>query len=315
MHTIDTGSHDPYYNQAFEEYVFKTYRDDDIFYLWRNNPAVIVGSFQNIYREVNVPLLRRLGIPVIRRISGGGTVYHDLGNINYTYITESSGRIDYDRCLVPVLTALNSLGIPAEKGRSCDIVVEGRKISGSAQRTAGNRLLHHGTLLFQSNLALLDYVTAQSKNKSVTTVGTASAICKVTNICEYLSVPMTIEEFQAALLAQVIAPHTNRIVLGAAQQAAICQLRDEKYKSWEWTWGRNPVFTYEKEGTFAGVPIVVHYAAKCGIVTEVELDCAVLDCANVAEMLLGTRLDPECLYTLCRTFAPGREEELIEYFM
>ena len=107
MLTVQNLSHDPFYNQAFEEFVFQTFREDDVFLLWQNSPAVIVGSFQNICREVHVETLRRLSIPIVRRMSGGGTVYHDLGNVNYTYISRQDGMVDYDRCLQPVINALN----------------------------------------------------------------------------------------------------------------------------------------------------------------------------------------------------------------
>lgn len=148
MLTVRNVSHDPFYNQAFEEYVYQTYLDDDIFLLWQNAPAVVVGSYQNICREVHVEALRQRGIPVVRRISGGGTVYHDLGNVNYTYIVRASGTVDYDAVLSPVIAALNEIGVPARKNRTCDIAIGDLKISGSAQRMTKGRLLHHGTLLF-----------------------------------------------------------------------------------------------------------------------------------------------------------------------
>ncbi|MEI3103265.1 MAG: lipoate--protein ligase family protein [Oscillospiraceae bacterium] len=134
MLTVLNSSHDPFYNQAFEEYVYQTFLDDDVFLLWQNDPAVIVGSYQNICREVHVERLRQLGIPVIRRITGGGTVYHDLGNLNYTYISDGGAAIDYDQCLGPILAALNDIGVPARKNRTCDIAIGDLKISGSAQR-------------------------------------------------------------------------------------------------------------------------------------------------------------------------------------
>ena len=111
MLTVLNSSHDPFYNQAFEEYVFEHFREGEIFLLWQNDPAVIVGSYQNICREVHVERLRQLGIPVIRRITGGGTVYHDLGNLNYTYISDGGAAIDYDQCLGPILAALNDIGV------------------------------------------------------------------------------------------------------------------------------------------------------------------------------------------------------------
>mgnify|MGYP000799525675 FL=1 len=121
MIQIETTSHDPFFNQAFEDYVFRTFREDEVLLLWRNRPAVVVGCYQNICREVHVRALLEQNIPVVRRMSGGGTVYHDLGNLNYTLITGQSGALDYDRCLAPVLRALNALGVPAQKSRTCDM--------------------------------------------------------------------------------------------------------------------------------------------------------------------------------------------------
>ena len=115
MIQIETTSHDPFFNQAFEDYVFRTYREGDVLLLWRNRPAVVVGCYQNICREVHMRALLDRGIPVVRRMSGGGTVYHDLGNLNYTLISDQTGPLDYDRCLEPVIRALNALGVPAQK--------------------------------------------------------------------------------------------------------------------------------------------------------------------------------------------------------
>lgn len=220
---VQNSSHDPFYNQAFEEFVFQNFLKDDVFFLWRNRPAVVVGCYQNICREVQVQTLRKLGIPVVRRISGGGTVYHDLGNVNYTYITRQDGLMDYDRCLQPVVDALNAIGVPARKDRTCDIAIGDQKISGSAQRVAGNRILHHGTLLFQSDLRLLEQSTIRHKNDCFQSKGTISAICPVTNIQDHLTAPMTIAEFQTRLLDQMVSSGNDRLTLTAEQEAQVCR--------------------------------------------------------------------------------------------
>ena len=315
MLTVRNLSHDPFFNQAFEEFVFEAFREDDVFLLWQNSPAVIVGSYQNICREVHVETLRKLGIPVVRRMSGGGTVYHDLGNVNYTYITRQDGLVDYDHCLEPIIRALNDIGVPARKNRTCDIAIGDQKISGSAQRAAGGRLLHHGTLLFQSDLAVLDQITTHHKNDCFQSKGTVSAICPVTNIRSHLTAPMTLEEFQTRLLDRMVPPGCPRLTLTAEQEESVCRLRDEKYRSWEWTWGKTPAFTYEKSGTFAGVPIRVAYQAKKGIVSNAELDCAALDGAEAARLLNGSRLDPEAFDHICRTLAGDRAEELMDWLL
>ncbi len=315
MLTVQNLSHDPFYNQAFEEFVFQTFREDDVFLLWQNTPAVIVGSYQNICREVHVETLRKLGIPIVRRMSGGGTVYHDLGNVNYTYITSQDGLVDYDRCLQPVIEALNDIGVPARKNRTCDIAIGDRKISGSAQHSAGGRLLHHGTLLFQSDLAVLDKITTHHKNDCFQSKGTVSAICSVTNIADHLAVPMTLEEFRTRLLDRMVPPGSPRLTLTPEQEAEVCRLRDEKYRSWAWTWGKTPAFTYEKSGTFAGVPIRVAYQAKKGMISDAVIDCAALDGAEAARLLNGSRLDPEGFAGICRALVGKRAEELMDWLL
>ena len=315
MLTVLNSSHDPFYNQAFEEYVFEHFREGEIFLLWQNDPAVIVGSYQNICREVHVERLRQLGIPVIRRITGGGTVYHDLGNLNYTYISDGGAAIDYDQCLGPILAALNDIGVPARKNRTCDIAIGGGKISGSAQRMTKGRLLHHGTLLFSSDLGVLDQITTHRKNDCFQSRGTQSAICTVTNIREHLASPITIEEFQDRLLGQMVPPGSPHLALTAEQEAEVCRLRDAKYCSWEWTWGRTPAFTYEKSGIFNGVPIRVAYQAKRGIVSDAVIDCAAIDGALAAQLLSGSRLDPEGFAEVCRRLAGDGAEELMDWLM
>ena len=315
MITFNNRSHDPYYNLAFEEYVFEQFPDDEIFLLWQNSPCVVVGSHQNICREVHMPSLRRLHIPVVRRSSGGGTVYHDLGNVNYTYITASDGMVDYERCMQPVIEALNAIGVPAGKNRTCDIAIGQQKISGSAQRMSKGRVLHHGTLLFQSDLAVLDRITTHHKNDCFQTKGTLSDICSVTNICEHMNRSMTVAEFQQRLLDAMLPPGSAYLELTAQQRAEVCRLRDEKYHSWQWTWGMTPAFVYEKSGQYAGMPICVRYRAKKGIVSDAQIECAGIDAGQAAAALNGTRLDPDGFYAICCALSPDRADELMDCLM
>ena len=315
MLTVRNLSNDPFYNQAFEDYIFQAFPDDDIFFLWQNTPAVVVGSYQNICREVHVESLRRLGIPVVRRMTGGGTVYHDLGNVNYTYILRTNGDLNYDEVLSPVIAALNAIGVPARKNRVCDIAIGDRKISGSAQKMVKGRLLHHGTLLFSSDLSVLDQITTHRKNDCFQSKGTQSAICTVTNIQEHLAEPMTIQEFQTRLLDQMVPPECPHLTLTPEQNAEVCRLRDEKYRSWDWTWGKTPAFTYEKSGIFDGVPIRAAYQTRRGIVSDAVIDCAAIDGALAAQLLNGTRLDPEGFAAVCRQLAGSAADELMDWLM
>ena len=292
MIQIETTSHDPYFNQAFEDYVFRTYREGDVLLLWRNRPAVVVGCYQNICREVHMRALLDRGIPVVRRMSGGGTVYHDLGNLNYTLISDQTGPLDYDRCLEPVIRALNALGVPAQKNRTCDIAVDGKKISGSAQKIAGGRVLHHGTLLFDSDLSLLDEITTGRKNDAFCSKGTESAICTVTNLRPYLKDDCEIVTFAKRLAEQLLPPGSEQIRLTEPQLAEVRRLADETYHAWDWTWGKTPAFTYEKSAEFAGKPIFVRYEARRGLLRNAEVRSDALDAQALCAMLNGVRLDP-----------------------
>lgn len=312
---VSSRSTDPYYNLAFEEYVFTSFRDEDVFLLWRNTPCMVVGSCQNICRETRVPALRRLGIPVLRRISGGGAVYHDLGNLNYSLITRQKGALDYERSLAPILEALHAAGVPARKNRTCDLAIGEEKISGSAQRAAGGRLLHHGTLLFDADLTALEEISVRGKNNCFQTKGTASAVCAVTNIRPHLAQDMTMETFRRRLLDYLVPDLSNRLELTEAQQAEVRRLRDEKYRSWEWTWGKTPAFVYERSCVFAGKPAEISYQARKGIVTEARIDSPVIDGPLAASLLNGARLDPDGFADICRKLAGERAEELLELLM
>lgn len=313
MLTITNLSKDPFYNLALEEYIFNKYTEDDIFFMWQDEPSVIVGSYQNIFREVTVLDLEKQHIPILRRMTGGGTVYHDNGNINYTYITTQAGMIDYADCVKPIIDGLNALGISAYQNRTCDIAINGKKISGSAQRMVRKRLLHHGTLLFSSDLDRLFTVTMKDKNNSIQSKGTVSAICPVTNIIEYLPKPMSLEDFKQQLQNQILGNTATEIILDENDQAEIQKLRD-KYMSWKWIWEKTPPFTYQKSGTFCDSPITVRYSAKKGILYDVEIHSQHINPKQVTELLDLSRLDLSSLREKCHLLAAENEDALLTFF-
>lgn len=315
MITFLNDSTDPWYNLAFEEYIFRTVRETDVFLLWQNSPCVVAGSAQNLCREVRPTLLRKLGVPMLRRISGGGTVYHDLGNVNYSIITAQTGPTDYVKSLAPVVEALNRIGVPARMRGVCDLAIGERKISGSAQRSADGRLLHHGTLLFETDLDMLERITSRGKNEHVQSKGTPSAVSAVTNIRPHLARDMTLEAFKARLLEEMVPVGKDRFVLSEEQEAEIRRLAEEKYHSWEWTWGRTPGFTFQREAVFAGERFFARYQARRGIVSDVEIACPAIDGEKAAKLLDGARLDPEGFAEICRDLAGDRAEELLELLL
>ena len=166
MKYIRLKTTDPYYNLAVEEYLFRN-AEDDIFMLWQNEPSVICGKNQNVYAEVNLPLVKERGIHICRRITGGGAVYHDLGNINYTFICakESARILDFEYFSRPIRSVIDAMGIPCHMSDRNDIECEGGKFSGNAQHADGGRILHHGTLLFDTDFSVMEGVLRVDKEK------------------------------------------------------------------------------------------------------------------------------------------------------
>ena len=315
---IETGSTDVCYDFALEYYFTLEKRlSDTVFLFWRTTPTLMVGKYQNVLEEVDKPYADAHGIRIVRRMSGGGTVYHDLGNVNYTIIKDAppGGEVCYGDFLDSVVAALNRLQIPARRGRTCDITLAGRKISGSAQRFSSGRVLHHGTLLFQADLERVDRLTAGGKREDIQSRGTPSAICSVTNIADHLTAPMAIETFEQRLLEAVLPPGSRMLALTAQQQAEVCRLRDEKYKSWAWTWGKDPAFTCCREGRLGDAPIRLAYRARHGIFSGVEVHCPLLDEAEAVRLLEGARLDLPELSGVCRRLAGGLGGELLELLL
>jgi|GEM_PF-61954 len=295
---LTNDSQDPAWNQAFEEYVFDHVTGDDVLLIWRNAPAVVCGRFQNAFAEVSVAEAVRRGIPVIRRPSGGGTVYHDLGNVNYTIIRDGSPYDrDYASFISPVTETLRSLGIPANLSGESDIAVDGLKVSGSAQRAAHGRVMHHATLLYSCDLDALRTLT-RGRRAWFITKGTASKPAPVTNMRDHMASPFAsaddfLHAFTDALTQRFGAHHG---VLPGEADGDIARLAREKYASWDWTYGRSPAFTYSRSAEWGKnwpgqgtVPAVrVAYGAKNGVILDASFSP---ECPLLTERLTGQKLD------------------------
>lgn len=177
---------DPHLNLAIEEFLFQS-AGEDLFLLWQNAPTVVIGKNQNAYAEINLPLAQDMGIAIARRITGGGAVYHDLGNLNYTFISaaQESGGLDFARFCAPVIEALESMGVSLSLSGRNDLLLGGKKVSGNAQHTAGGKTLHHGTLLFDSDLGVLRRILRTDKD-SIRPRAVASTRSGVTNLKPFL---------------------------------------------------------------------------------------------------------------------------------
>ena len=269
-------------NLAAEEFLLTHCTSGDFLMLWKSAPTVVVGKFQNAWGEVSVLETLRRNIALVRRNSGGGTVYHDEGNLNFTMIADrGENSPDYERFLTPVIAALNKLGIPAKMGDAFDITVDGFKVSGNAQSVVKNRVMHHGTLLFDADLSVLSQITghASADVQSKAIQSNPSPVC---NLRPYLKHDMDIAAFAEYLKTELCGENAEIRPFTAEETAEIDRLRDTKYDTWDWNFAKSPAFT-KNCGTFS-------VFVKSGIIT------AVLDNDELAYKLTGVSMKPEDLY-------------------
>jgi lipoate---protein ligase len=285
MISIETHSFSPFTNLAFEEFFLKS-KDlgDDILMLYQNEPAVVVGRFQNTLEENNQSFINDHNILVARRISGGGAVYHDLGNLCYAFILRdvSPGTMDASKYIRPVAGALSRLGYPVEVTRRNDIIMEGKKVSGIAMALHKNRLLFHGTLLFDTDLDRLAQVLKPASG-AIESKAIKSVRSKVANIKAYAAEDMDLPHFKQALKQLLLEnePHTE-YQPSPEDRAEIQKLVENKYLSWDWTFGRNPATRIKSSCNSAGGALEIEleldkgWLAACHIHSD-SLDRAVIE--------------------------------------
>lgn len=250
MKFINWKETDPEINLAFEEFVFTQMdQNESYFLLWQNDSAVIVGKHQNTIEEINQEYIEKNKIKVVRRLSGGGAVFHDLGNLNFTFIVSANGQKTFDFKIFtePVVQALQAMGVNAEFNSRNDIAIDGKKFSGNSQYAKKGRILHHGTILFNSKLTTIQDALMVKADK-IESKGIKSVRSRVTNIADYLDASYTISDFSKALLHFMFKENPlEEIQLGDCEVEAIKKLRDDKYGTWEWNYGRSPVYNLRKE--------------------------------------------------------------------
>ena len=306
MNYLLNTSTDPYFNMAFDSYVLEN-TDFEGVYLWQNAPSVILGLNQSIYAEVNLPYLRTHGILPVRRVSGGGAVYHDLGNVNYTFVG-SGTWVEEGPSLIAA--ALRSLGVPADVTGRNDILVDGRKCSGYAKRyasgggraegggagCASRRVMVHGTLMYDVDLEALIQSLAVPGSK-LSAAGVESVRMRVANLREYLSYG-SVQEFMAAIL-EFCTRQGALCVLKPEQLHEVEQIAESKFRSWEWIYGHSPSAEFSRTCKFPCGTVTVRYSLKHGRFTEVTFEGDFIGshpASELAAMMTGLR--PEDLYTL-----------------
>ena len=244
---------DPPFNLAAEQHVFEALpRDRSYLMLWQNDNAVIIGKYQNTLAEINKPFVDAHGIRVVRRLSGGGAVYHDLGNLNFTFITDAGDleTLDLHLFCQPIVSAL--AGVEAEVNGRNDITIDGKKFSGNAQYLRGGRIMHHGTLLFDSDLSIVSQALAVDEEK-IRAKGLRSVRSRVNNIRHCLPQPCSLPEFRQLLLETYVQESGGESYrLSDEDLAAIERLRENRYARWDWNYGKSPECTLLRRRRFEG---------------------------------------------------------------
>jgi lipoate-protein ligase A len=273
MKIIQLDSQDVYFNLAAEEHLFSQFEDTEpCFLIWQNKNAVVVGKHQNTLEEVDLELASRLDVQVARRLSGGGAVYHDLGNLNYSIILHSEEmRWDIKRMADPVVEALRRAGVDVDLNQRNDLLIAGKKISGSSQYIRRNRLLHHGTLLFHSDLEMLSKAL-KSGHDCIQSRSIKSVRSQVTNIRDHYP-NVTIPDFISTLknvLAEASPVETN--TFSEQDFRAISLLRDEKYSTWDWIYARSPEYSISKKRPYNGGELEIAMVIKNGTIQALDID-------------------------------------------
>lgn len=263
MYYYISNSNQAAYNQATEEYFLKNF-NKSFYMLYRNKAAVIIGKHQNALAEINLDKCEEQGVEVVRRLSGGGSVFHDEGNLNYCFITngKKGELINFRKYSQPVIDVLQSLNVDAKFEGKSDLTIDGMKFSGNASHIYRSKVMQHGTMLFSSDLdrlnSLLKVNPLKFKDRGVRSIRS-----RVTNINDHLPSPMKIDELQSGIVKHVQKQFTGvkEYILTQTDKEAIQKLMDEKYLKWEWNFGYSPKYKFERLISFAN-----------GNILEIELD-------------------------------------------
>ncbi|RUL47486.1 MULTISPECIES: lipoate--protein ligase [Lysinibacillus] len=300
MYFIDNkGINDPQINLAIEEYVLKNMdiEKDDYLLFYINQPSIIIGKNQNTIEEINTDYVEDNGIIVVRRLSGGGAVYHDLNNLNFSFLTKDDGNSfhNYKKFTQPVVDALVKLGINAELSGRNDILAEGRKVSGNAQYATRGRMFSHGTLMFDTDVDAVVSALKVKKDK-IESKGIKSVRSRVGNIIEFLKEPMTVEQFRMEILKSIFDGEENiqYYELTDEDWEKIYKISEERYQTWEWNYGKSPRFNIQKTNRFPSGGIDIRLEVNKGIIEEAKIFgdfFGVGDVEEIEKLLLGVKYD------------------------
>ncbi|WP_413531944.1 lipoate--protein ligase [Empedobacter brevis] len=267
MIIIDSPSHDAYFNIALEEYLLYQYPAEDIFLLYINAPSIIIGKFQNTLAEINLDYLTENNIKVVRRMSGGGAVYHDLGNLNFSFHTllGQNDFMDFSTFTKPVINLLNKLNVPAKLEGRNDLLVDGKKFSGNAKLARNGKMIQHGTILFNSDMSVLENALKINPLKYVDKA-IKSNRARVINLIEYFPNEMTTEELKTLLIDEMLATNEGSKIYKLTNEdlAGVAKLIEEKYQTWDWNFGFSPKYNFKNAKKIPAGFIEVHLDVERG---------------------------------------------------
>ena len=267
MFIIDSPSHDAYFNIALEEYLLYKYPTEDIFLLYINAPSIIVGKFQNTLAEINLDYVEQQHIKVVRRMSGGGAVYHDLGNLNFSFHTLLSDYdfMDFSRFTEPVIKLLNQLNVPAKLEGRNDLLVDGKKFSGNAKLARNGKMIQHGTILFNSEMSILSDALKVNPLKFVDKA-VKSNRARVTNLAPYLPEGMITDDLKELLIEEMLESNQDATIYQLTEEdfAGVQQLIEDKYKTWDWNFGFSPKYNFKNAKKIPAGFIEVHLDVERG---------------------------------------------------
>lgn len=298
MKYIINKSNNPAYNIALEAYAFRELVDEDeLFILWINEPAIIIGKHQNTIQEINKEYTDANGIHVVRRLSGGGAVYHDLNNLNYTIISNKSaeGAFDFKTFSQPVIETLADLGVKAEFTGRNDLEIDGKKFCGNAQAYYKGRMMHHGCLLFDVDMTVLGNALKVSKDK-IESKGVKSVRARVTNILSELPEKITVGEFSDKILDKMkeTYPDMTEYVLTDNDLAKIQESYESQFNTWDWTYGAAPEYTIERDVRYPAGKITTYANVENSIIKSIKIYgdfFGVRGVEDIEELLSGTRYE------------------------
>jgi lipoate-protein ligase A len=263
---------DPAFNLSTEEYLVTIVREPT-FMLWRNRPSVIIGRNQNPYRQVDAGFLERAEIPVLRRISGGGAVYHDRGNINFTIVRPTGKKLTLD-CqtqLQPIIRFLRRMGLAAEFDGTNALSVEGKKISGNAQHIHKGMMLHHGTLLYDAALHTLSNALRTTAGAKYTDRSVDSVRQPVANLRTFMNRHLSVGEFMQRLFEYIQSENGGcRVLLSSADEAEIQKLAASKYRTWNWNFGHTPEYGFTHTTQLGRVIVNIKMQVRSGTIRQIE---------------------------------------------